>query len=101
MTAEDEPVGSGPRVPPGLDCAEFVELVTEYLETAMRDADRLRFEAHAGACGGCAAYLSQVETTIRVLRRLAAAEPPAAGDRERILAKLRPWLGRQGAAHAD
>ena len=51
-------------------CRELVELVTDYLEGALDLDDRARFEAHLDSCEGCRAYLSQMRTTIRVLRHL-------------------------------
>jgi hypothetical protein len=49
----------------GLQCREFVELVTDYLERTMPVADRARFEAHIAECVGCARYLEQMRLTIR------------------------------------
>jgi anti-sigma factor RsiW len=56
--------------PAPLTCRELVELVTEYLEGALDDAARARFEQHAAACRGCALYLHQMHETIRITRRL-------------------------------
>ncbi|HRD59526.1 MAG TPA: zf-HC2 domain-containing protein [Nocardioides sp.] len=46
-----------------LSCQELVELVTDYLEDALDDGTRARFELHVGLCHGCAAYLGQMEET--------------------------------------
>ena len=46
-----------------LSCQEFVELVTDYLEDALDDATRARFEHHMGLCPGCEVYLRQMEET--------------------------------------
>jgi hypothetical protein len=40
-----------------LVCREFVELVTDYLEGALPDGERIRFEAHLAECHGCTGYL--------------------------------------------
>jgi anti-sigma factor RsiW len=48
-----------------LSCHELVELVTDYLEGALTDDLRRRFEEHIGACGKCATYLEQMRATIR------------------------------------
>jgi anti-sigma factor RsiW len=46
-----------------LSCQEFVELVTDYLEGALDDATRTRFEQHLAACPGCETYLDQMRET--------------------------------------
>jgi anti-sigma factor RsiW len=49
-----------------LSCRELVELVTDYLEGALGEADRRRFDAHIAGCGGCTRYLEQLRLTIRL-----------------------------------
>jgi anti-sigma factor RsiW len=49
-----------------LSCQELVELVTDYLEGALTEADLRRFEAHIAGCGGCTRYLEQLLATIRI-----------------------------------
>ncbi|MDP9243334.1 MAG: zf-HC2 domain-containing protein [Actinomycetota bacterium] len=49
-----------------ISCQELVELVTAYLEGALPDGERTRFEEHAAGCDGCTAYLEQMRTTIRL-----------------------------------
>ena len=62
-----------------LNCNELVELVTDYLEGALPDAERARFEAHLGACDGCVAYVEQIRVTIALTGRLREQDvPPAA-----------------------
>jgi predicted anti-sigma-YlaC factor YlaD len=51
--------------PIGLTCQELVELVTEYLEGALTEVVRARFELHLGVCPGCLDYLNQMRDTIR------------------------------------
>ena len=46
-----------------LSCQEFVELVTDYLEGALDDAARTRFEQHLALCPGCETYLDQMRET--------------------------------------
>ena len=53
-----------------LVCREVVELVTDYLEGALGDRDRERFERHLGGCDGCAAYLDQMRLTLRLAGRI-------------------------------
>jgi anti-sigma factor RsiW len=73
-----------------LACREVVELVTDYLEGALDDRDRERFERHLGGCDGCAAYLEQMRVTLRVAGRI---EPEAVDPvfRERLIQAFRGW----------
>jgi anti-sigma factor RsiW len=51
------------QVPAHMNCQEFVELVTDYLEDALDEATRARFEHHMALCRGCEDYLRQMEET--------------------------------------
>jgi len=62
---------------PELSCQEVVELVTDYLEGVLPADLHARFEAHLADCDGCAAYLDQVRTTIRLAGDLPRAPVPA------------------------
>jgi anti-sigma factor RsiW len=53
-----------------LSCVEMVELVTDYLEGALPDAQARRLERHLGACPGCKEYLAQLRTVAGSLRGL-------------------------------
>jgi anti-sigma factor RsiW len=57
------------RSQPGLaiDCAEVVELLTDYLEGALDELVRAEIEAHLALCEGCDTYLAQMRSTIDVL----------------------------------
>jgi anti-sigma factor RsiW len=55
------------RSEPALTCAQVVELVTDYLEGGLSDAERARFEAHLSGCDGCTSYLDQIRVTIAVV----------------------------------
>jgi anti-sigma factor RsiW len=44
----------------------MVELVTDYLEDALSQADRSRFEKHLAGCPHCTEYLAQMRETIRL-----------------------------------
>ncbi|WP_042444254.1 anti-sigma factor family protein [Streptacidiphilus jiangxiensis] len=50
-----------------MDCDEFVELVTDFLDGALPGADEARFVEHLAACDGCEAYLEQFRRTIDTL----------------------------------
>jgi anti-sigma factor RsiW len=56
---------------PELVCQQVVELVTDYLEGALSEADRRRFERHLDGCPHCTEYLAQMRETIRLAGRLA------------------------------
>jgi anti-sigma factor RsiW len=53
-----------------LSCQELVELVTDYLEGALGEEERARFDEHLSVCEGCVVYVAQIEATIRVTGRL-------------------------------
>jgi anti-sigma factor RsiW len=74
----------------GLTCRELVELVTDYLEGALPESERARFEVHIAACEHCTAYLQQMRDTIRVVGAIepGALEPEMERD---LLAAFRNW----------
>ena len=51
-------------------CQEVVELVSDYLEGALSNRDRRRFERHLAGCPHCTEYLAQMRETIRLTGRL-------------------------------
>ena len=53
-----------------LSCQELVELVTDYLEGALPEEERLLFENHIGRCDGCDVYLEQMRLTVSLLGHL-------------------------------
>jgi anti-sigma factor RsiW len=73
-----------------LDCRRAVELVTDYLEGALSDRDRDRFEAHLADCPFCEEYLAQMRVTIGALGRI---EPESLGPevRDELVALYRRW----------
>ena len=73
-----------------LSCRELVELVTDYLEGALSEEERTRFEEHIGRCAGCHVYLEQMRETIVVLGRLPEAALPPDAERE-LLEAFRGW----------
>ena len=76
--------------PDELTCRELVRLVTDYLEGALSESDRRRFEAHLTDCDGCTTYLAQVRDTIRITGTLTE-DSLASGDRDELLAAFRTW----------
>jgi predicted anti-sigma-YlaC factor YlaD len=59
-----------------LDCKEFVELVTAYLDAALDAQTERRVIEHLQLCDGCSLYLDQFRRTIRTLGELPADRPP-------------------------
>ena len=83
---------SPPTVAADLSCQSLVELVTEYLESALPPEQRLACEAHVAGCPGCDAYLRQMRQTILALGRLVdEALDPA--TRATLLGQFRSILG--------
>jgi anti-sigma factor RsiW len=76
-----------------LSCEEVVELVTAYLDGALDDTDRTRFETHVVFCEGCDRYLDQMRGTIATVGELASENvaPEAMDD---LLDAFRGWKQR-------
>ena len=73
-------------------CREFVELVTAYLEGALPDHERARFEAHLAECDGCTGYLEDMRRLIGSLHDVP--EPPSdPATREALLRAFRELRG--------
>ena len=73
-----------------LACQELVEIVSDYLEGALPEAERERFDAHLEVCEGCRRYLDQMRTTIRVVGTLTEDDlDPDAKDQ--LLQLFREW----------
>jgi anti-sigma factor RsiW len=68
----------------------LVELVTAYLEDALDARERVRFEAHIGACGHCGAYLEQMRVTLRVVGHIEPDEVEPEVERA-LLGAFREW----------
>jgi anti-sigma factor RsiW len=83
--------GDGP--PGGLTCQELVELVSDYLEGTLPDADRARFEAHIAPCDPCTIYVEQMRRTIALTGTLPSESLSPETERE-LLAAFRDWKSR-------
>lgn len=73
-----------------MNCDEFVELVTAFLDDALDPETEARFVEHLALCEGCERYLDQFRTTIGELGRL----PPetlSPETRNAILGAFRDW----------
>ena len=73
-----------------LTCEELVELVTDYLETALSPSDRMRFEEHMMTCPSCQAHLDQMKLTIDTVGRLSTDALPPDAERD-LLDAFRDW----------
>jgi anti-sigma factor RsiW len=71
------------RKPDPLVCREFVELVTDYLDGTLPDAERARFEAHLAQCDGCTGYLEDMRRLVGTLA--VAPEPPSSPETREVL----------------
>jgi anti-sigma factor RsiW len=71
-----------------LDCVEFVEFVTAFLDGALDAGDEQRVVDHLALCDGCHRYLDQIRETVRMLGDLPPEELPS-GTRAMLLAALR------------
>ncbi len=71
-------------------CRQAVELVTDYLEGALSEPDRARFELHLAACPHCTRYLDQMRATIAAAGRV---DPDAVDPevRDELVALYRRW----------
>lgn len=80
-----------------MSCDELVELVTDYLEGALEESERLRLEAHLAECDGCSVYLEQIRTTIRLTGMLTPDRIPPEGEDE-LLRVFRTWRAERGSS---
>jgi len=73
-----------------LTCKELTELITDYLEGRLSQADNIRFDQHLSTCPGCLVYLDQMRSTIEAIgSRPALKISPAIEDR--LLQAFRDW----------
>ena len=72
-------------------CQEMIEVVTNYLESALPPNEQERFERHLSYCAGCSTYVDQMRETITQTGNVPREEslPPAL--KEQIVAQFRTW----------
>jgi anti-sigma factor RsiW len=75
-----------------LVCREFVELVTDYLEGTLPEAERARMDAHLAECEGCSGYLEDMRRLVGSLHQTAE-PPPDPHTREVLLRAFRDLRG--------
>ena len=73
-----------------LACQELVEIINAYLDGALPEGERERFEAHLEICEGCQRYLDQMRTTILVVGRLNERDLDSR-TRDQLLQLFRAW----------
>jgi anti-sigma factor RsiW len=83
--------------PVDMNCKGLVELVTDYLEGALPEAERASLEQHLAGCEGCSAYLEQMRVTIALTGMLTEDAIPADG-REELLDVFRVWREQTGSS---
>lgn len=71
-----------------IDCGQFVELVTGFLDGALDRETERRVAAHLPDCAGCEGYLDQMRRTVRALGDLPA-QPLSEDARNALLAEFR------------
>jgi anti-sigma factor RsiW len=59
------------KKPADIDCQDFVELITDYLDGVVPADMRTRIDHHLTICPGCAAALAQWKTVIEMSGHLA------------------------------
>lgn len=75
-----------------LQCREFVELVTDYVEGVLPEAERVRMEEHLAGCDGCSGYLEDMRRLIGSLHEVPES-PPDPETRAALLAAFRDLRG--------
>lgn len=75
-----------------MDCQDFVELVTEYLEDRLDELTRRRFDDHLATCPYCELYLEQIRDTRIALGRVEL-ETISLEARDQLVAAFRTWRG--------
>ncbi|MFG1670926.1 anti-sigma factor family protein [Streptomyces sp. Y7] len=73
-----------------MNCNEFVELVTEFLEGALPEGDERRFIEHLAECSGCETYLDQFRQTIATTGELTP-DSISSDARQQLLTAFRNW----------
>lgn len=73
-----------------MSCKELVELVTEFLEGKMPQAERVLFEQHLLRCPPCVEYVKQLRDLSRAARSVKEEEIPEP-TKEKLLEVFRGW----------
>ena len=76
-------------------CADWVELVTDYLEGTLDEAMVRSAEAHLARCDACVEYLAQMRLTVDELGHVPS-ERLSESARRGLVAAFREWSASQG-----
>ena len=71
-------------------CREVVEILNDYLEGELPEAERVRVEDHLGGCEGCTTILDEFRETIRLTGMLTV-EHVTEAQRATLLDAFRGW----------
>jgi len=82
--------GGRPALTNPLSCQELVELVSDYLEGALDEPTRARFDEHIAGCDGCTEYVEQMRETIRLVGRLEETQLSVPA-RAQLMAAFQDW----------
>ncbi|CAN5140409.1 hypothetical protein BH24ACT23_BH24ACT23_08670 [soil metagenome] len=72
-----------------MSCQELTEVLTDYMERQLTDAEAAWTEEHLAQCDACRAYLDQLRQMVAALRSLGATESAEPAQLERIFAAMR------------
>ena len=72
-----------------MTCKQLVELVTDYFDGVLSPEERAAFEEHVTLCPGCAFYLEQMRTTIKLAHDTQALDEQP--EVTALLAEFRDW----------
>ncbi|MGW7367089.1 anti-sigma factor family protein [Streptomyces sp. NPDC054841] len=73
-----------------MNCVDFVELVTDFLEGTLPEEDERRFIEHLAECPGCESYLDQFRQTIATTGELTP-DSISTDARQQLLTAFRDW----------
>src|SRR3954447_25851426 len=59
-----------------MNCAEFENLLADYIDGGLADAQRAAIEEHAVSCAACREFMSDVTGALAFLRRAGQVVPP-------------------------
>ncbi len=72
-------------------CRELVQLVSDYLDAYLTEADRQRFDEHLAVCSGCVTIVEQFRATIAMTGATNVDREISPATRDRLLAAFRDW----------
>jgi anti-sigma factor RsiW len=73
-----------------ISCREVVELLSDYLDDALAETERVRVDQHLAGCDGCTMVLDELRETIRLTGMLTV-EQLSEPQRTVLLEAFRGW----------